>query len=53
VGAFTTFSTLILESTRLVEANASWLAAVYVTGSVAAGFAALLAGALIGRSVAT
>ncbi|MEI7027857.1 fluoride efflux transporter CrcB [Paenibacillus sp. y28] len=48
VGAFTTFSALGLETVRLLAANASQTAAVYVAFSVLAGLAAVWCGAKIG-----
>lgn len=51
VGAYTTFSTLILESNRLIESGLPWLAVLNVAGSVAAGFAALLLGTAVGRAI--
>jgi CrcB protein len=51
VGAYTTFSTLILESNRLIEAGIPWLALANLAGSVTAGFAALILGAAVGRAL--
>lgn len=49
IGAYTTFSTFMLESWRLVEIGAVGLAAVNLIGSVALGMAALVLGLAIGR----
>jgi CrcB protein len=51
VGAYTTFSTLMLESWRLVEDGAWTLAAVNLAGSVALGLIAVVAGLAVGRLV--
>ena len=51
IGAFTTFSTLMLESWRLVEGGAAPLAALNLAGSVALGLMAVVAGLAIGRAV--
>lgn len=51
IGAFTTFSTLMLESWRLVEGGAAPLAALNLGGSVALGLMAVVAGLAIGRAV--
>ena len=51
VGAYTTFSTLTLESWRLVEGGAIGLAAANLLGSVALGVVALVAGLSIGRAL--
>jgi CrcB protein len=51
VGAYTTFSTFMLESWRLVEDGAYALAAANLVGSVALGLVALVAGLAIGRLV--
>ncbi len=51
VGAYTTFSTLMLESWRLVEGGAIGLAAVNIVGSAALGIVALVAGLSIGRAL--
>jgi CrcB protein len=51
LGAYTTFSTYLLESWRLVESGA-WLAATAnVGGSLAVGMIALLSGLAVGRAV--
>ena len=52
VGAYTTFSTLMLESFRLVESGSAWIAVVNLFASVALGLLALVLGIAIGRSIA-
>ncbi|HEY2917074.1 MAG TPA: CrcB family protein [Candidatus Limnocylindrales bacterium] len=49
IGAYTTFSTLMLESWRLAEGGALALAFVNVAGSCILGLAAVLAGLALGR----
>ena len=51
LGAYTTFSTLMLESWRLVEDGSWQLAAVNLAGSVALGLVAVVAGLAVGRLV--
>ena len=51
IGAYTTFSTWMLESWRLVEEGAWGLAMVNVFGSVALGLVAVFAGLAVGRSL--
>lgn len=51
IGAFTTFSTLMLESWRLVEGGAAPLAALNIAGSVALGVMAVVAGLAAGRAI--
>ena len=52
IGAYTTFSTLTLESWRLVEAG-SWPQAIAnLVGSIVLGMVAVVAGLAIGRSIA-
>ncbi len=51
LGAYTTFSTLSLETYRLAEDGAYGLAAANALGSLAAGLAALYAGVVIGRAI--
>jgi fluoride exporter len=51
LGAYTTFSTLSLETYRLAEDGAWGLAFANVLGSLAAGLLALYAGVVIGRAV--
>lgn len=50
IGAYTTFSTLMLESWRLFEDGAITLAFVNVVGSSMLGLAALFAGLTLGRA---
>ena len=52
LGAYTTFSTLMLESWRLVEDGEVLLAAVNVAGSAVLGLLAVVAGLSIGRALA-
>ena len=52
LGAYTTFSTLMLESWRLVEDGEVLLGAVNVAGSAALGMIAVVAGLSIGRALA-
>jgi CrcB protein len=49
IGAYTTFSTLMLESWRLVEDGSWQLAAINLAGSVALGTVAVVAGLAVGR----
>jgi CrcB protein len=49
LGAYTTFSTLMLESVDLAESRAVATAALNVIGSVCVGLAAAYAGLLVGR----
>jgi CrcB protein len=49
IGAYTTFSTLTLETWRLVESGSYVLAVVNIGGSMALGLVAVVAGLLIGR----
>jgi CrcB protein len=51
VGAFTTFSTLALESWRMIEDGAWLWAAANLGGSVACGMLAVVAGIAIGRLI--
>ena len=51
VGAYTTFSTLTLETFRLVEDGSYVLAAANALGSLAVGLVALYVGVVIGRSI--
>jgi CrcB protein len=51
IGAYTTFSTWMLESWRLVEAGASQRAAVISAGAVALGLVAVVAGLAVGRAL--
>ena len=52
LGAYTTFSTLMLESWRLVEDGALALAVVNLAGSMVLGVVAVVAGLAIGRAIA-
>jgi CrcB protein len=51
IGAYTTFSTLSLETYRLLEDGSYGLAAANVLGSVTLGLGALFVGVVIGRSI--
>jgi CrcB protein len=51
IGAYTTFSTWMLESWRLVEDGAWQLAALNIAGSVALGLVAVVAGLAVGRAL--
>ena len=51
LGAYTTFSTFMLESWRLIEEGAYALAAANLVGSVALGLVAVVAGLAVGRLV--
>lgn len=51
LGAYTTFSTLSLDTIRLVEGGSSWLAVANSLGSVAAGLTAVWAGVALGRAI--
>jgi CrcB protein len=51
LGAYTTFSTLSLESYRLLEARSYALAAANLFGSMAAGMLALYGGVVLGRAL--
>ena len=51
LGAYTTFSTLMLESWRLIEDGAWLLAALNIGASVAVGLIAVVAGIVVGRAV--
>lgn len=52
LGAYTTFSTLMLESWRLAEDGALALALVNLAGSVMIGMVAVFAGLVLGRALA-
>ena len=52
LGAYTTFSTFVLESWRLVEDGAMGLALLNVAGSCVLGLVAVAAGLVIGRTIA-
>jgi CrcB protein len=51
IGAYTTFSTLSLESYRLLEDGAYGLAVANALGSIVAGVLAVYAGIVVGRAV--
>jgi CrcB protein len=51
LGAYTTFSTLSLESYRLLEARSYLLAGANLLGSVSAGLVALYGGVVLGRAL--
>jgi CrcB protein len=51
LGAYTTFSTLELESYRLLEGRSFGLAAANLAGSLAAGLIALYGGVVLGRAL--
>ena len=51
LGAYTTFSTFMLESWRLVEEGAYALAAANLVGSVGLGLVAVVLGLAVGRLV--
>lgn len=51
VGAYTTFSTLMLESWRLVEDGAIVLAVANLAGSLIIGVVAVVAGLAVGRAL--
>ena len=50
-GAFTTFSTFMLETANLIKAGESWLAFTNVVVSVAAGFIVFRVGILLGEVI--
>jgi CrcB protein len=51
LGAYTTFSTLTLESWRMIEDGSWLLAAANLGGSVAIGMFAIVAGIALGRAI--
>jgi fluoride exporter len=51
LGAYTTFSTLSLESYRLLEGRSYALAGANLVGSMAAGLVALYGGVVLGRAL--
>jgi fluoride exporter len=51
VGAYTTFSTLMLETWRLAESGSSVAAIVNVAGSVAVGLVVMAGGLVVGRAI--
>ena len=52
IGAYTTFSTLMLESWRLIEGGAVGLGLANLVGSSAIGMVAVVGGLIIGRALA-
>ena len=52
IGAYTTFSTLMLDTWRLVEGGLPWLAVANAVGSVVVGLVMLIAGLAVGRALA-
>ena len=53
LGAYTTFSTLMLESWRLVESGATGMAIANLVGSSMLGILAVVVGLAVGRAVAS
>lgn len=51
IGAYTTFSTFMLESWRLIEAGSYGLAAANAIGSVGVGLVAVFVGLVTGRAI--
>ncbi|HEY7024674.1 MAG TPA: CrcB family protein [Candidatus Limnocylindrales bacterium] len=51
LGAYSTFSTLMLESWRLIEDGAWLIAVVNIGGSILVGMIAVIAGVLVGRAI--
>jgi len=51
IGSYTTFSTLMLESWRMIEDGAWLFATINIGGSVLLGVAAVLVGVTIGRAI--
>lgn len=51
LGAYTTFSTLSLETVRLIEDGAHLIAAASALGGLAAGLLAVYVGVVVGRAV--
>ncbi|HET7701213.1 MAG TPA: fluoride efflux transporter CrcB [Candidatus Limnocylindria bacterium] len=51
IGAYTTFSTYMLESWRLLEDGSFGLAALNLGGSVILGLAAIMVGLAVGRAI--
>ena len=50
IGAYTTFSTLMLDTTRLIDGGSSGLALINLIGSVALGLLAVRLGMIVGRA---
>jgi CrcB protein len=51
IGAYTTFSTLMLETWRLAETGSSVAALVNVAGSVAVGLVVMIGGLTVGKAI--
>ena len=51
IGAYTTFSTLMLESWRLIETGAPLLGLANIVGSCLFGLLAVVAGLVVGRAI--
>lgn len=51
IGSYTTFSTLTLESWRMIEDGAWWVASANLAGSIVAGVVAIVAGIALGRAI--
>lgn len=51
LGSYTTFSTWSLESYRLVEDGAHWLAVANLLGSLVAGLLAVYGGLVLARAI--
>jgi CrcB protein len=51
IGAYTTFSTLMLETWRLGETGSTVAALVNIVGSVAVGLVVMAAGLVVGRAI--
>jgi CrcB protein len=51
IGAYTTFSTYMLESWQLIESGSIGLAAANLVGSIALGIAAVFTGLVLGRAL--
>lgn len=52
LGGYTTFSTYMYESARLLETGSAWWAGANLLGSLALGLAAMFAGLALGRTLA-
>ena len=51
LGAYTTFSTLMLESWRMIEDGAWTIAIANIGGSIVIGMIAVIAGVVVGRAI--
>jgi len=51
VGAYTTFSTLMLETWRLAETGSTVAAVANIVGSVAVGLTVMAGGLVVGRAI--